>query len=136
MVGSRLLVSRCINRLFLLINRLELISQIVALEICLVLSVPLFALSSMKFFSTCLTARPLSSVLLCNGLKPFPTNTAGTFPTYILCHVKISSVKTGQKIYGKRDFGKQRRGLGGIAGYNFFFGGVWRRGIPVTVFRH
>jgi hypothetical protein len=42
----------------------------------------------MKFLLACRTARLLPSLLLGNGLKPFPANTAGTFSTYIFCHNK------------------------------------------------
>ena len=122
---------------FLFIDRLDLICQIVALEIFLVFPVPLLALPSMKFVLACRTARPLPPFLLCNGLKPFSANTAGSFSTYIFCHFKISRVKIGQKIHAKWDIGQQRRDIGGIAGYVFFWvGRVLRRGKPVTLFRH
>jgi hypothetical protein len=122
---------------FLFIDRLELISQIVALVIGFVFPVPLFTLHSMKFFLAFRTARPLPSFLLRNRLKPFPANTAGTFSSYIFCHVKISRIKTGQKIHVRWDIRQQRRGIGGIAGYVFSWGGgVLRQGNLVTLFRH
>jgi len=82
---------------FLFIDRLDLVSQIVALEIGFIFSVPLFTLPSMKFLLACLTACPLSSFLLRNGLKPFSANTAGTFASYIFCHVKSPALKADKR---------------------------------------
>lgn len=139
MVRSRLLTSRRPRRFFFLfffIDCLELISEIIVFEICFILPVPLFTLSPMKFFSTCRTARPLSLFLLSNGLKPFPANTAGTFSTYIFCHTKISSVQNWTKIYAKSNMRKGGGYWRDSGVFILLIGGVLRRDISVTVFRH
>jgi hypothetical protein len=79
-----------------------------------------FTLSSMVFLLACRTASHLPSFLLHNGLKPFSANTARTLSTYIFCHFKISSIRNRKKNTRKWNIGKQRRGIGGIAGYVFF----------------
>lgn len=107
--------------MFLLINYVKLIGQIVIFEICFVLPVPFFTLSSMTFILTCRAARLLPSFLLHTGLKPFPANTAGTFSTDIFCHCIFSSIQNRTKIYVIWRVGNRRRDIGGIVGYFFIF---------------